>query len=236
MPSSVNFLLEKAGGECYLKSLAEAVSTAAGVRYHSEIVKEQATKRKLVELAQGVIDRAGESSSAELAEQLRKDLVALEIRDQFNQRTGVDLENVYTAERCLEEYQSYISNLKKNRFVTGIHEIDKQIRGVAGGEVLTIIARAGTFKTALLQNLLRGYIQNSAWGAVFMSLEMPVASVTERYHEIITGFFLYSSMTTMKASTTAGSNRVPVPPLMISTTFSRLTPAWYGRSEITASY
>jgi len=99
----------------------------------------------------------------------------------------VDISNVYDAERMLKEYRTHIRNLKKNRFITGIKEIDKRVRGVAGGEVLTLIARAGSFKTAMLQNLLRNYIQNSSWAAVFFSIEMPISSVTERYQEIVQG-------------------------------------------------
>ena len=87
----------------------------------------------------------------------------------------------------VEAYQEHISNLKKNRFILGIPEIDKRIRGVACGEVLTILARSGSFKTAMLQNLLKNYAQNSAWAAVFFSIEMPVASVTERYFQILDG-------------------------------------------------
>ena len=60
----------------------------------------------------------------------------------------VDTINVYDSARMIDEYQEYIKNLKQNRFITGINEIDKRIRGVAGGEVLTIIARSGSFKTA----------------------------------------------------------------------------------------
>jgi len=72
--------------------------------------------------------------------------------------------------------------------LTGITEIDKRIRGVSGGEVLTIIARAGSFKTAMLQNMLLNYVNHSAWASVFFSLEMPVSSVTERYMGIIMGY------------------------------------------------
>jgi replicative DNA helicase len=39
----------------------------------------------------------------------------------------------------------------------------------------------------MLQNLLKNYAQNSAWKAVFFSIEMPIASVVERYHEILGG-------------------------------------------------
>lgn len=100
-------------------------------------------------------------------------------------RNRVDISNVYDSARMIDEYQEYIKNLKQNRFITSIKEIDKRIRGVSGGEVLTIIARSGSFKTAILQNLLKNYIQNSAWGAGFFSIEMPVASLTERYLEIL---------------------------------------------------
>ena len=37
----------------------------------------------------------------------------------------------------VEDYHRHIANLKKNRFILGIPEIDKRIRGIAGGEVLT---------------------------------------------------------------------------------------------------
>jgi hypothetical protein len=97
----------------------------------------------------------------------------------------VSLDHVYDATRMIEEYQTYVHNLDKINFRTGVNPIDKKIRGVAGGEVLTIIARAGAFKTATLQNMLLNYIQNSTWGAAFFSLEMPVPSLTERYHEMI---------------------------------------------------
>jgi replicative DNA helicase len=97
----------------------------------------------------------------------------------------VNLDHVYDASRMIKEYEAYVHNLDKINFRTGVNPIDRKIRGVAGGEVLTIIARAGAFKTAMLQNILLNYIQNSAWGAAFFSLEMPVPSLTERYHEII---------------------------------------------------
>lgn len=97
------------------------------------------------------------------------------------------LDNVYDSKRMVMEYEKYIKSLKNNKFLTGISEIDKRIRGIAGGEVLTIIARAGSFKTAMLQNLLKNYISHSAWGAVFFSIEMPVSSITERFFQIADG-------------------------------------------------
>lgn len=101
------------------------------------------------------------------------------------EKNRVSMSNVYTPARMLEEYSRHLESLKKNRFITGIKPIDNRIRGVSGGEVLTFIARSGSFKTATLQNLLKNYVQNSAWGAIFFSLELPVPSMTERYLQII---------------------------------------------------
>jgi replicative DNA helicase len=84
----------------------------------------------------------------------------------------------------LDEYLTYLKELKKTRFTTGIGPIDKTIRGVGGGEVLTIIARAGSFKTAILQNMLLNYAHNSSWAALLCSLEMPIPNITERFLQI----------------------------------------------------
>lgn len=180
-------LLEKAGGQQYLMDLAVKSSTTAELETYIAKVAELSNRRKLICLAQGLIDNASKASSEDLAKDLRKGIQDIELRDQFGFRSGVAIENVYTPERCLKEYASHIENLKRNRFRTGIPEIDKRIRGVAAGETLFFQARTASFKTALLQNLLINYIQHSSWGAVFFSIEMPIPSVTERYHEIIQG-------------------------------------------------
>ncbi len=94
----------------------------------------------------------------------------------------------YNVDSMLKAYEDHIAALKNNKFILGIPAIDKIIRGVNAGEVLTIIARAGSYKTTLLQNLLKKYVNSSAWGSIFFSLEMPVASVTERFGSMVSKF------------------------------------------------
>lgn len=133
---------------------------------------------------------AGASDFNDLASHLGPDAVKDQIRKATLERAGksrVSMDYVYDAARMVDSYQQYLDNLKNNRFITGIDNIDKAIRGVGGGEVLTILARSGSFKTAMLQNMLKNYVQNSAWGAIFFSIEMPVASVAERYFSILDG-------------------------------------------------
>ena len=96
-------------------------------------------------------------------------------------------DNIYDAKRQLEEYRKYARQLELNQFKTGVDQIDQEIRGVAGGEVMTIMARAGCFKTAKLQNMLKKHIKNSDQAALFFSIEMAVPQVTERFQSMVSG-------------------------------------------------
>jgi replicative DNA helicase len=166
----------------FLDDPGPATDFGAAVR----LVKSDAVKRALIEQANAIIKRAlGQDPAEQTVDYAYRKISSLCSTDSYDR--GVSIHNVYTAERMVVEYEAYLRNLKNNRFITGIDEIDRRIRGVAGGEVLTILARAGSFKTAMLQNLLTRYVQNSTWGAVMFSIEMPVASVTERWFQILDG-------------------------------------------------
>jgi replicative DNA helicase len=185
---SKNRLLEKVGGSNYLTSIINSVSTSAGYRYWCDILIELADKRKLISQCQLTMESCFDPTlqMPEILEAHEKSVSEIENHTPRYQK-GVHISNVYTPEKSLQAYSDHIKSLKNNRFITGIHEIDKRIRGVAGGEVLYIMARPGSFKTAMLQNMVKNYIQHSAWGSVIFEIEMPVASMAERYMEIITG-------------------------------------------------
>jgi len=94
---------------------------------------------------------------------------------------------IFTATQMIQAYRDHVAGLNKINFLTGVRNIDSTIRGVAGGEVLTLLGRAGTRKTGFAQNMMRNYLKNSSWGVLFFSLEMPVASLTERFFGIQAG-------------------------------------------------
>ena len=170
----------------YITTILDDPGPAGNVSATSKLLREEAVKRRLVEQANAILKRAtGTDPVNEILDYAYRHITS--ISSYGDSERGVSLRHVYSAERMVQEYQSYLSNLKNNRFVTGISEIDKRIRGVAGGEVLTILARAGSFKTALLQNLINRYVDHSSWGAVMFSLEMPVAPLTERWFQILDG-------------------------------------------------
>ncbi len=182
--------LEKAGGAAYIAKLLDTPPPPNEKAYAVRLSGFYKLRR-VIEIANAATKRALQArpeTFAETVDYATDELAGLLDRGDAYSRAGrVDISNVYDADRMVEEYRAYLANLKNNRFITGIDEVDKRIRGVGGGEVLTIIARAGSFKTAILQNMLRNYVAHSKWGAVFFSIEMPVASVTERFFEILDG-------------------------------------------------
>ena len=182
-------LISKALGDGYAVFIGNILEVPCpfSVPVMVKAIKDASVKRQILEQVNAITKRASSSDSAESTLQYAYQQIQRLMPSVVHDERTVSMRNVYSADRMITEYETYLKNLKNNRFITGIHEIDKKIRGVGGGEVLTILARAGSFKTALLQNLLKTYVSTSSWGAILFSLEMPVASITERYFQILDG-------------------------------------------------
>ena len=89
-------------------------------------------------------------------------------------------DDLLTVDQMAERYMAYMRDMAKKRFTTGMGLIDEAIRGVAPGEVLTIIAYSGTYKSAYLQNLLLQAGYRSQTHQMFFSMEMPAEKCFER--------------------------------------------------------
>lgn len=88
-------------------------------------------------------------------------------------------------------YVKFIKSIDHKRFLTGLPLLDSVIRGVSPGEVLTIIAYSGTYKTAYLQNLQSQFANTTRQHQMFFSMEMPVETVFEREIQMATGLTGY---------------------------------------------
>ncbi len=188
LPVEAGLIASKLNSECrkVISDCLDNPGPSTDIANTVRQIKFLASRRRAIEIANAVIRKAQDDENADsTVEYAYRQFAGLSTGS--NTMRGVSPKHIYNSERMVQEYMSYIKNLRNNRFITGIHEIDKRIRGVAGGEVLTILARAGSFKTALLQNLLTRYVGVSTRGAVMFSLEMPVASITERWFQILDG-------------------------------------------------
>jgi replicative DNA helicase len=175
--------LEEVGGGAYLATLVDYVPTAANVAYYCRIVKEKSAARKIITFANELAGRAYEDTGlSEIITDAREGLA--EITGSLDGLNGVSASDILNFERREERYSKYVKEVDKLRFKTSFDLLDRSIRGVAPGEVLTVIAYSGTFKTAFLQNLLLRGAEASGFYHLFFSLEMPVEKVFEREMQI----------------------------------------------------
>jgi KaiC/GvpD/RAD55 family RecA-like ATPase len=99
----------------------------------------------------------------------------------------IETGDLLTLEDRMIRYAEFVKGLQKKRFRTGFMEIDQEIRGVAPGEVLTVVAYSGTFKSALLQHFLLSGAKTQNEYTLFFSLEMPSEKVHEREVQMASG-------------------------------------------------
>ena len=177
--------LETAGGYSFLTTLLDVVPSSANIKSYAKQVKEYAQRREAIKTLESATQSlySPEGITSSIISQVEDNIET--IKKQQGIKPGrVDISHIYDVDDMISSYESHIENLKQNTLKTGITHIDNEIRGVAPGEVLTIIARAGSFKTALLQNILIGHAERSKGIAAFFSLEMPVPMVFERFQQM----------------------------------------------------
>ena len=178
--------LEQIGGAAYLAILVDYVPMAANVAHYCRIVKEASVKRQVIAHAQSLITMAHNGDPiAEVLQDAKEGLASIAANmDSFG---GVSIADISDMDARAARYAHQTRTIQKSRFVTGFDPLDGYIRGVAPGEVMTIIAYAGSFKTAFLQNLLLGGAKRTHLYHLFFSLEMPTEKVFEREVQINTG-------------------------------------------------
>jgi len=98
----------------------------------------------------------------------------------------VAAESIYSIDEARQKYLAYVKEIEKRKISLGFPFIDKEMRGIAPGEVCEILARSGVGKTAAVLNIIER--QSSAGVKVlFFSLEQPIAQIYERTAQIAGG-------------------------------------------------
>jgi len=77
-----------------------------------------------------------------------------------------------------DEYDEFVNS--KRRVDIGIAEIDGRMRGIRPGQVLTILGYTGNYKSATLQDILRGYHARTDEPVLLFELEMSRLDIFER--------------------------------------------------------
>jgi len=164
-------LVEKAGGPDYPASLAEAVSTSAGIAYHAEIVKSLSVRRKLIGQCSSISEACFQDWEStedllELAEQSVFDIAEEQVRDGFQ-----SLKDVITG-----SFKKLESTAAIDGYVTGVptgfKDFDYLTAGLQPSDLIIIAGRPSMGKTALALNIGYNAAKETAKGVAVFSLEM----------------------------------------------------------------
>ena len=170
--------LEKSGGAGYLASLSDGMPRITNVRHYAKIVRDEATRRRLIDHGQKLQELAwgGESLDG---------IINCAVTGALDMATGQDSavvarswpEVASSAVREIELAHANPSSMR--RFQFGLKDLDEMIGGLRPKELAVIVAPTSSGKTLLAS---QGAIKADRDGfkAIYFSAEMPAEQIVLR--------------------------------------------------------
>lgn len=170
--------LKDAGGPEYLIELYESVPHAGHAKYYAGIVRDKAMQRRLIltctDILKAAYDDAGEPQ--ELLDEAEQRIFALLER----RESGAKLEIGEILLECFKRLDERSSNQGTIGIATGYCDLDKQLGGLQGSELLILAARPSMGKTAFILNLADSVSDRGGAAVVVFSLEQSRVELAER--------------------------------------------------------
>lgn len=176
--------LEDVGGPAYIASLTDGMPAAVNVAYYARIVRELATKREVIYLANKLLADAyeREATTAALVETAERGLL-----DISSHATPGDLvpastlvQRIYPVIEALHEQRRPVTGLS-----TGFAQLDKYTRGLQPGNLDIIAARPSQGKSTLASQIALHASRTAP--VAFFSVEMSEQEATFRALATIAG-------------------------------------------------
>ncbi|MFQ6724146.1 MAG: replicative DNA helicase [Clostridia bacterium] len=170
--------LEDVGGIEYVADLTNAVPSASNFKNYMEIVQNDATMRRLIELCQDGINYCFANTNSKTALQhLEKQIFDLSKEKDISELVQIN-EGVNQVIDRMEKL-----SIDKNAFrgiKTGFPTLDNYTKGFHKGDLILLAARPGIGKTSLALNICsNAALYGGATVAIF-SLEMPISQIAQR--------------------------------------------------------
>ena len=166
-----NDTLKQVGGSEYLVSLQEEIPNPGMIKQHTELVKDKAVLRSLINSATDIITNCysqDEKSISEVLDKAERTIFAISQKRSSQVYAQLSI--------CLTKTFEHLSNIKKNAngvsgIPTGFKALDKLTLGFQRGNLIVLAGRPSMGKTALgISMALAAANNNSAVG--ILSLEM----------------------------------------------------------------
>lgn len=171
--------LDEVGGRSYLVTLANAVPTAANVKYHSNIVREKSILRALIKVSTEIVTRSFELPSnveefLDEAEQLIFDIGSKGKHQSFASLKDVLVQAFDRIEKLYDEKKG-ITGIS-----TGFTDLDRMCYGLQKSDLIIIAARPSMGKTTLALNMAQQVAVREKRPTAFFSMEMSKEQLAQR--------------------------------------------------------
>ena len=171
--------LNAIGGIDYLSEIIDSVATSANLDYYMEIVKDKATRRRLIDTATNIITDAydeeeGLTKILDTSEQKLLNVVRTRQTSEFK-----------TISEALREAHENLELMSKNHSAvtglsTGFKDLDKATAGLHEGELIILAARPGMGKTAFALNIATNAAMKMDKNVAIFNLEMSAEQLVNR--------------------------------------------------------
>lgn len=171
--------LAKVGGIPAITLIANAVPTAANVRYHAQIVREKAQLRQLINTATEIVGTAYEEADPvdTIMDNAERRILSLSGGKGGKDFTGIKdilLETLIQLEKRYENKGS-ITGLP-----TGFRDLDQLTAGLQKSDLILVAARPSMGKTAFTLNIATHVVLRAKEPVAFFSLEMSKEQLVQR--------------------------------------------------------
>ncbi len=171
--------LEEIGGVEYLAKILETVPNAAHAKYYAKIVRDRWIQRSLVYACTETLDEcySGTKETEEVLHSAEQRVFSiLQQQDKVEKLVLKDiLVDAYDRIKKRMEQGGDISGL-----ATGFSDLDVQLNGFQGSELIILAARPSMGKTAFVCNIAEAVVSESKQGCLIFSLEMSKLELAER--------------------------------------------------------
>ncbi|HVA21063.1 MAG TPA: replicative DNA helicase [Candidatus Micrarchaeia archaeon] len=174
--------LSRVGGLDTLATLAGSVPTAANLEYYARIVRDHASKRRLIQ-AGGDVARLGFDERVEAAEAIESaERLVFAVADRGRARG--DFQPLSTSLTQTWDELTRVYDSRDVRAVTGVAsgfvELDEVTSGFQRSELIVLAARPGVGKTSFALNIARNAAVRRQHAVAIFSLEMSRDNLVQR--------------------------------------------------------
>ncbi len=180
-----NAKLELAGGDFYLISLTQKVSSSAHIEFHARIILQKFIQRSLIKISSEIIEDSYDETKDvfDLLDTAESKLYEV-TQGNIKKSSETAQELVIQAKKKIEE----ISNKEGlSGIPTGFTKLDKLTSGWQPSDLIIIAARPGMGKTALTLSMARNIAVDQNIPVAFFSLEMASVQLITRLISSETG-------------------------------------------------